>query len=387
MLRHTAVSRAALASLTRTQGEGSISSAGRGVGWPGWEASFSLRLSLRGCGSAQHTRPTELDHAALHRSAAGGVVQAAAPSPLRQHVRRRCSPKALPATAAESTPLPSERPAPGLYLGVPEAAAGGRPSMRPWSGGGGSPATLSLPSLAAPLLASAAVLAGLPAPAAALSLQGAVGGLEELIQSAGLLGPVIFVAAYVAATVLLVPGSLLTLAAGFLFGPVLGTAVVSVASTAGASAAFLVGRYLARPAVERRIEGNTKFAAVDAAIGRQGPKIVFLLRLSPLFPFTPLNYALSLTKVEFGPYVLASWAGMLPGTVAYVALGGAGKAAAETAAGGGAGPVQLALYALGAGATLWVAALISKAASKALEEASASEEGAAAAEPLRSADE
>jgi uncharacterized membrane protein YdjX (TVP38/TMEM64 family) len=245
---------------------------------------------------------------------------------------------------------------------------------------------MSLPGFASSLAVSAAVLACMPAPAQALDLQGAVGGLEDLIQSAGLLGPVIFVAAYVAATVLLIPGSILTLAAGFLFGPFLGTAVVSVASTLGASAAFLVGRYLARPAVEKRIQGNTKFAAVDAAIGREGPKIVFLLRLSPLFPFTLLNYALSLTKVEFGPYVLASWAGMLPGTVAYVALGGAGKAAAESAAGSGVGPVQLVLYGLGAGATLWVAALISKAASMALEEASAAEQaaGAGAAEPLRS---
>lgn len=180
-----------------------------------------------------------------------------------------------------------------------------------------------------------------------------------------------------------VPGSVLTLTAGFLFGPLLGTAVVSAASTAGAAAAFLIGRYLARPAVERRIAGNARFAAVDAAIGAQGAKIVLLLRLSPLFPFTLLNYALSLTKIEFAPYVLASWAGMLPGTVAYVALGGAGKAAAETAAGGGAGPLQLALYAVGAGATLWATALISKAASKALEEAAEGAQAGDAAQPLR----
>lgn len=220
-------------------------------------------------------------------------------------------------------------------------------------------------------LAAAVVLLGLPSPAEALpSVADAVSGVEALVQEAGALGPLVFVCAYVLASVLLVPASLLTLAAGFLFGPVLGTAVVSVASTAGASAAFLVGRYLARPAVEKRIQANARFAAVDAAIGAQGPKIVFLLRLSPLFPFGLLNYALSLTRVEFGPYVLASWAGMIPGTIAYVALGGAGKAAAETAAGGGAGPLQLALYAVGAIATLWATSLISKAASKALEEAS-----------------
>ena len=180
-----------------------------------------------------------------------------------------------------------------------------------------------------------------------------------------------------------VPGSVLTLTAGFLFGPLLGTAVVSAASTAGAAAAFLIGRYVARPAVERRIAGNARFAAVDAAIGAQGAKIVLLLRLSPLFPFTLLNYALSLTRIEFVPYVLASWAGMLPGTVAYVALGGAGKAAAETAAGAGAGPLQLALYAVGAGATLWATALISKAASRALEDAAEGAGGGDATQPLR----
>ncbi|KAL4419775.1 hypothetical protein ABPG75_007009 [Micractinium tetrahymenae] len=224
------------------------------------------------------------------------------------------------------------------------------------------------------LLAAAAAVLLAPAPAYAAglpSLQDVVSGIESLVQEAGPLGPLVFVAAYVVATVLLVPASLLTVGAGFIFGPVLGTAVVSVASTAGASAAFLVGRSLGREAVQRRLEGNPRFAAVDAAIGRQGAKIVLLLRLSPLFPFTLLNYALSLTKVDFASYVLASWAGMLPGTVAYVAIGGAGKAAAESAAGTGVGPVQLALYAVGAGATLWAAALISKVASKALEEAEA----------------
>lgn len=220
-----------------------------------------------------------------------------------------------------------------------------------------------------------AVLLGAPAPAAALpSLAGAVSSLEALVQAAGRLGPLIFIVAYAVATVLLVPASILTLAAGFLFGPALGTAVVSAASTLGAAAAFLVGRYLARPAVEARIAANRRFSAVDAAIAAEGPKIVLLLRLSPLFPFTLLNYALSLTRIPFWPYVGASWAGMLPGTVAYVALGGAGKAAAETAAGGG-GAVQLALYAVGAAATLGATALISRAAARALADAAVGEAG------------
>lgn len=211
----------------------------------------------------------------------------------------------------------------------------------------------------------------LPQPAAALSLEQVLGGVESFIADSGTLGPLVFVAAYVLATVLLVPASLLTLAAGALFGPLLGTAVVSMASTLGASAAFLIGRYLARPAVEKRISSNRKFAAVDGAIAAKGARIVLLLRLSPLFPFTLLNYGLSLTKVQFWPYVLSSWVGMLPGTFAYVALGGAGRAAAESASGSGMDPVRLGLYIVGAVATLWVTKIISQTASKALQEASA----------------
>lgn len=319
----------------------------------------------------------------------------------RQQQRRR---RHLPAAAGGSNREQQPGARPDLYLGLPEQTGAARPEIffgLPASLGEEEEAAFtSAPAVVAAMpaglaLAAAASLAGAvllaaPLPAEALSLAGAVSGLEQLIQQAGFLGPLIFIAAYVAATVLLVPGSVLTLAAGFLFGPLLGTAVVSVASTAGAAAAFLVGRYVARPAVERRIQGNPRFAAVDAAIGRESAKIVLLLRLSPLFPFTLLNYALSLTKIEFVPYVLASWAGMIPGTVAYVALGGAGKAAAETAAGAGSSPLQLVLYAVGAVATLAATAVISKAAAKALEEAEAQaaggQTGAEAEEPLQRRD-
>src|SRR5439155_1410723 len=94
----------------------------------------------------------------------------------------------------------------------------------------------------------------------------------------------------------------------------------SSAATLGASAAFLVGRYLARAAVERRIAANPRFAAIDRAVGAEGRKIVFLLRLSPVFPFNLLNYALGLTRVRFADFFLAS-VGMLPGTVLYVYSG------------------------------------------------------------------
>ena len=134
-------------------------------------------------------------------------------------------------------------------------------------------------------------------------------------------GPVIFVGLYVVATVLFIPGSVLTLGAGAVFGVALGCICVSIGATLGATAAFLVGRYLARDAVARKIEKNEKFAAIDRAVADEGWKIVFLMRLSPVFPFTLLNYAFGLTRVKLSHYALASWIGMIPGTVMYVYLG------------------------------------------------------------------
>jgi len=134
-------------------------------------------------------------------------------------------------------------------------------------------------------------------------------------------GPVIFVGLYVVATVLFVPGSVLTLGAGAVFGVVLGSVCVSISATLGATAAFLVGRYLARDAIARKIEKHEKFATIDRAVANEGWKIVLLTRLSPVFPFTLLNYAFGLTQVKLSHYVLASWLGMIPGTVMYVYLG------------------------------------------------------------------
>src|SRR5438128_8938147 len=134
-------------------------------------------------------------------------------------------------------------------------------------------------------------------------------------------GPVIFIGLYIVATVLFVPGSVLTLGAGAVFGVVLGSVCVSISATLGATAAFLVGRYLARDAIARKIEKNETFATIDRAVADEGWKVVFLTRLSPVFPFTLLNYAFGLTRVRLGQYVLASWIGMMPGTVMYVYLG------------------------------------------------------------------
>src|ERR1051325_8164445 len=154
-------------------------------------------------------------------------------------------------------------------------------------------------------------------------LKAALDGIGKL----GPWGPVIFIGLYVVATVLFVPGSVLTLGAGAVFGVALGSVCVSISATLGATAAFLVGRYLARDAIARKIEKNEKFATIDRAVADEGWKIVLLTRLSPVFPFTLLNYAFGLTRVKLSPYVLASWIGMIPGTVMYVYLGSLAKAA------------------------------------------------------------
>ncbi len=134
-------------------------------------------------------------------------------------------------------------------------------------------------------------------------------------------GPVALALIYIVATVLFVPGTILTLAAGALFGLVVGMVAVSVGSTLGAAAAFLIARYLARDKVAAMARGNRQFGAIDLAIGEGGWKVVALLRLSPAIPFNVQNYLYGLTPVRFWPYVLTSWLAMMPGTFLYIYLG------------------------------------------------------------------
>ncbi len=156
---------------------------------------------------------------------------------------------------------------------------------------------------------------------------------QDLRDERFLLAAAVVAAAYVVACVFMLPGSVLTLGAGFLFGVVAGTITVSVGSTLGVCAAFLVGRTIARGWVERRVSGNPKFAAIDDAVGREGFKIVLLVRLSPIFPFNLQNYGFGLTKVAFWKYALASWIGMIPGTIMYVYFGAGLGSLARAAAG------------------------------------------------------
>lgn len=157
---------------------------------------------------------------------------------------------------------------------------------------------------------------------------GAVPAFAEWVEGLGPLGPMAFILGYALAVVAFIPGSLLTLAAGAIFGVAEGTLYVIVAATLGATLAFLIARHGARAAIERRIEGDGRFAAIDRAVGAEGLKIVFLLRLSPVFPFNLLNYSLGLTQVRLIDYFVASL-GMLPGTVLYVYTG---KVAGDVAA-------------------------------------------------------
>lgn len=153
-----------------------------------------------------------------------------------------------------------------------------------------------------------------------LSMNGFFEQVLQWSQNLGFVGGLAFIAIYAIATVLVIPGAVLTVGAGAFFGVIWGSLYVFAGATLGAVLAFLLGRSLARQWIAHKIAGNAKFAAIDRVIGQAGFKIVLLTRLSPVFPFSLLNYALSLTKVSLQDYTLAS-IGMIPGTVLYVYIG------------------------------------------------------------------
>ncbi|RKX37229.1 MAG: hypothetical protein DRP64_17530 [Verrucomicrobia bacterium] len=172
-----------------------------------------------------------------------------------------------------------------------------------------------------PLFLLAAIAAVLALGGKYLDLQQRLADALAWIEGLGATGFAVFALIYILACVLLVPGSILTMGAGAIYGVAVGSILVSVSSTLGATAAFLAGRYFARGWVNRQIAGNDKFGAIDNAVAREGWKIVGLTRLSPIFPFNLLNYAYGLTKVSLRDYFFASWIGMMPGTVMYVYIG------------------------------------------------------------------
>lgn len=140
------------------------------------------------------------------------------------------------------------------------------------------------------------------------------------VENLGTVGAIAFIVIYNLATLLFVPGSILTIKGGCLFGMWRGTIYVLIAAICGATWAFLLGRYLSRDWVCRKIGKNPQFKAIDRAIGREGWKIVLLTRLSPIFPFNFLNYVFGVTQISLKDYILGS-VGMIPGTIMYVYIG------------------------------------------------------------------
>ena len=212
---------------------------------------------------------------------------------------------------------------------------------------------------ALPLAAAVVAARSIDAPALLASALDAVARL-------GPWGPALFLLLYITTTVFFLPGSILSVGAGVVFGLARGVVVVSISATLGAIAAFLVGRYIARGWIAAKIEGHPKFKIIDEAVARDGWKIVALLRLSPVVPFNFLNYAFGITRVSLRHYALASWMGMLPGTLLYVYLG----SVAGDLAGVGRGrrtPVEWAFYAVGLAATIAVTIYVTRLARRALD--------------------
>jgi len=190
----------------------------------------------------------------------------------------------------------------------------------------------------------------------------------DAVRSLGPWAAIGYVAIYIVATVAWIPGSILTLASGAIFGLWAGTALTLVAATLGATAAFLVARYVARAPIERRLGDSPKLAAIDKALARQGPKLVFLIRLSPAVPFNALNYALGLTGVRLWSYVWTSFLGMAPGTFLYVYGGYAAGQIAGAGSEATQGPAYWALLGVGGLATVAVTVLVTRIAQRALDE-------------------
>jgi uncharacterized membrane protein YdjX (TVP38/TMEM64 family) len=217
------------------------------------------------------------------------------------------------------------------------------------------------------VLVAAGLLAALVVALRAFPVERWLLALVDWIRGAGPAGAAVFVLAYVLATVLFLPGSILTLGAGFAYGVPRGTAVVWIAANVGAALAFLLGRTLARQWIAGKVQANPRFAAIDRAVGAQGFRIVLLTRLSPVFPFNLLNYAYGLTGVGFRDYVLGSLTGMLPGTVMYVYLGSLITSLTELASGRtAAGTPQQAFYFAGLAVTVVVTVYVTRVARRAL---------------------
>ena len=220
------------------------------------------------------------------------------------------------------------------------------------------------------VLIASAVLVAVVASLTLLPVREYVAALVTWIAAHPDLAVFAYFLAYVTATVLAIPAFPLTLAAGFIFGLVKGIALVSIRSVTGATAAFLLGRTLAREWVTRAISRQTRFAALDRAIQRRGFWVVLLTRLSPAFPFNLLNYLYGVTSVSARSYVLGSWLGMLPATILYVYVGSLAGSLGQAIDGQATrSPATYVLLGVGLVATLVVTILVTRLASRELDKA------------------
>ena len=147
--------------------------------------------------------------------------------------------------------------------------------------------------------------------------------IKTWVASFGAIAPLVYIGLYLVSTVFFLPGTPVTVLAGFVFGPLWGVLYASIASIISVSAAFLIARYVARDIVESWVKDNAQFRKIDAQVEEQGWRIVMLTRLVPIFPFNLQNYAYGLTRIRFTTYVIVSAIFMLPGTAVFVQLGGA----------------------------------------------------------------
>lgn len=147
--------------------------------------------------------------------------------------------------------------------------------------------------------------------------------IKEWVSGFGIIAPLIYIGFYIVATLFFLPGLPITVLSGIAFGPVWGVVYVWISATVGVSLAFLVARYVARGLVENWVSGNDQFRKIDEKVEQEGWRILMFTRLVPIFPFNLQNYAYGLTKIKFPTYVLVSSIFMLPGTIAYVQIGGA----------------------------------------------------------------
>lgn len=192
--------------------------------------------------------------------------------------------------------------------------------------------------------------------------------LASWLESSGPWAPAAFIAAYVIGSIALVPGAALTLLGGAVFGLAAGVPVAFAGAVLGSSAAFALARTVARDRVARWLSKDARAAAVAEAVASEGFRVVLLLRLSPVFPYTVLNYALGASPVRYRDF-LAGSIGMLPGAVLYTYYGAVAGDAVAVAAGAAPprGPGYYALLAVGLGATLLATVIVTRAARKALE--------------------